>query len=178
MLSVGQKRKHVSSQVVVNEDEDEEDKIIEVIALKLLKAQAGLKTLKMKCRKSKGKGGKLKKNMAPVPDSKAKGKEKGHLRLSKGLTSKPALVTSSSHVEAEEPDFFRFSPSPEPNSDQEDDDTTPCKKAKISDPATHATIKTMKLVLPTIRMKMHEMLRFLTELQTHAKVAKTYITSQ
>ncbi|KAI9463752.1 hypothetical protein HD554DRAFT_2175474 [Boletus coccyginus] len=183
MLSVGQKQKRVSSQVVVDEEEDKKDEIIEVIVLKLLKAQAGLKTLKMKCRKSKGKEGKLKKDMAPVPDSKAKGKEKGHLRLMQNnahmvIPMCKVLVISSSQVEAKVPNFFGFSPSPESSSDQEVNNTTPCKKAKILDSATHATIKTMKLVLLTMRMKMYGMLRFLTELQACVKVAKIYITLQ
>ncbi|KAI9573732.1 hypothetical protein HD554DRAFT_2035467 [Boletus coccyginus] len=197
--SVGQKRKHVSSQVVVDEEEDEEEDIVEVVALKPSRAPAGPKTvthnppcypcqrggrtctgvpgrtcnsciqLKTKCRKSKGKG-KVKKDMALIPAAKTKGKEKGHPR--------PVRNNARVVIPAELPDFFGFSPSPQPDSDHEDNNATPHKKAKLSDLAWHTAIETMKLALLTMQTKMHRMLGFLSELQVHAKVAKTYIGSQ
>ncbi|KAI9568362.1 hypothetical protein HD554DRAFT_2172447 [Boletus coccyginus] len=184
--STGQKQKisrtlgHVSSQVVVDEEEDEEDKIIEVAAPMPSKVQASSKM--MKCGKSKRKGEKVKKDMVLVLDPKAKGKEKGHLRsvCNNACVVIPvykALITSFSRVKADIPDFFRFFPLLKPDSDHEDDDTMPCKKAKILDLAQHAAVRTIKLALLTMRMKMHGMLSFLTELQACAKVAKTYIGS-
>ncbi|KAI9454825.1 hypothetical protein HD554DRAFT_2042954 [Boletus coccyginus] len=104
-----------------------------------------------------------------VPAAKAKGKEKGHPRLGKNLASKLRLSY---------PDFFGFSPLPEPNSDHEDNNVMSHKKAKLSDPAWHTAIEMMKLALLTMQTKMHRMLGFLSELQAHAKVAKTYIGSQ
>ncbi|KAI9573963.1 hypothetical protein HD554DRAFT_2166798 [Boletus coccyginus] len=184
VLSTGQKWKHVSSWVVVDEKKDEDDEIIEVITLKPSRAKAGSKTvmhdslLKMKCGKLKGKGAKLKKDMALVLGSKVKRKEKGHPRPGKNSISKPVLVILSSRVEAKVSNFFGFSPLPESDSHQEDNDVMPYKKAKTLNPATHAAIKMMKLMLLTMRTKMHRMLRFLTKLQAHVKVAETYITSQ
>ncbi|KAI9453359.1 hypothetical protein HD554DRAFT_2043375 [Boletus coccyginus] len=191
-----------------DEEEDKEDKIIEVVALKLLKAQVSSKTithhppcdlcqqgrrmctrmlghtcnaciqLKTKCGKLKGKGGKPKKDTVPGLGPKIKGKEKGHLRLGKSPTPKHALIALSFQVEAKVPDFFEFSLLPELDSNQNDDDAMPRKRVKTSDLATHTAIETMKLALLTMRTKMHRMLGFLTELQAHAKVAKTYIVSQ
>lgn len=87
-------------------------------------------------------------------------------------------VISSSWVEANVFDFFEFSPLPKPNSDHKDEDVISRKKVKTSDPAQHATIEMMKLALLTMRMKICEMLEFLTELQACTKVAETYISSQ
>ncbi|KAI9448929.1 hypothetical protein HD554DRAFT_2181164 [Boletus coccyginus] len=211
--SAGQKRKRISNRVVVDEEEDEEEDIVEVAALKPSNAQTGPKTvthtppcdpcqrggrtctgvpgrtcdscirLKTKCGKSKGKAGRAKKDTAPVPAPKAKGKEKGQQRPVRNnarvvIPARKAPVASSSRVEAAVPDFFGFSPSPEPDSDHEDDDATPRKRAKTSDPARDAAVETMKLALLTMRTKMHGMLGFLTELQARAKVAETYIGSQ
>ncbi|KAI9566114.1 hypothetical protein HD554DRAFT_2174815 [Boletus coccyginus] len=211
--SAGQKRKRISNRVVVDEEEDEEEDIVEVAAPKPSNVRTGPKTvthtppcdpcqrggrtctgvpgrtcdlcirLKTKCGKSKGKAGRAKKDTAPVPAPKAKGKEKGQQRPVRNnawvvIPARKAPVASSSRVEAAVPDFFRFSPSPEPDSDHEDDDATPCKRAKTSDPARDAAVETMKLALLTMRTKMHGMLGFLTELQARAKVAETYIGSQ
>ncbi|KAI9463740.1 hypothetical protein HD554DRAFT_2040923 [Boletus coccyginus] len=181
--SAGQKRKRVSSQVVVDEEEDNGDDIIEVVVLKPSKAQTGSKTLKTKCGKSKGKAGKAKKDMALVADPKAKGKEKVqprpvHNNARVVIPVHKAPVALSSQVEADLPDFLRFSPLPEPDSDHEDDDAMPRKKAKLADLAWDVAIETMKLALLTMWTKMHGMLGFLTKLQACAKVAETYISSQ
>ncbi|KAI9573721.1 hypothetical protein HD554DRAFT_2035457 [Boletus coccyginus] len=109
-------------QVMVDEEEDEEDDIVEVMAPKPSRApvhpnmiiyispcdpcQRGGRTctgvpgrtcdsciwLKMKCGKSKGKGGKAKKDMVLVPGPKVKGKKKGHPRLDKNLASKLCAI--------------------------------------------------------------------------------------
>ncbi|KAI9568612.1 hypothetical protein HD554DRAFT_2172388 [Boletus coccyginus] len=215
MSSAGQKWKRVSSQVVVDKKEDKGDDIVKVLTPKLSKAQTGLKTvthtppcdpcqrggrtctgilgrtcdsciqLKMKCGKSKGKAGKVKKDTALIAGPKAKGKEKVQPRPDKMCNNAcmvipmcKAPVALSSQVEADVPNFFRFFLLLEPDSDHGDDDTTPCKRAKISDPAQHAAIETMKLTLLTMQTKMHRMLGFLSELQARAKVAETYIGSQ
>ncbi|KAI9464258.1 hypothetical protein HD554DRAFT_2175318 [Boletus coccyginus] len=200
--SAGQKRKRISNRVVVDEEEDEEEDIVEVAAPKPSNARTGPKTvthtppcdpcqrggrtctgvpgrtcdscirLKTKCGKSKGKAGRAKKDTAPVPAPKAKGKEKGQQRP---VRNNARVVIPA---QAAVPDFFGFSPSPEPDSDHKDDDATPRKRAKTSDPARDAAVETMKLALLTMRTKMHGMLRFLTELQARAKVAETYIGSQ
>ncbi|KAI9570069.1 hypothetical protein HD554DRAFT_2170686 [Boletus coccyginus] len=213
MSNVGQKQKRVSSWMVVDEEEDNGDDIIKVMALKPSKVQTGSKTvthtppcdscqrggrtctrilghtcdlyirLKTKCGKSKGKVGKAKKDMALIAGPKAKGKEKVqprpvHNNAHMVIPVCKAPVALSSQVEADLPDFLGFSPSPEPNSDHEDDDVTPHKKAKLADLAQDVAVETMKLALLTMQMKMHGMLSFLTKLQARAKVAKTYISSQ
>ncbi|KAI9569325.1 hypothetical protein HD554DRAFT_2171479 [Boletus coccyginus] len=99
MSSADQKQKHVSSWVVVDEEENDRDDIIKVMAPKPSKAQTGLKTVctplraihasEMKCEKSKGKAGKAKKDMALIVGPKAKGKEKVQPRPGKSSASKP-----------------------------------------------------------------------------------------
>ncbi|KAI9459265.1 hypothetical protein HD554DRAFT_2177018 [Boletus coccyginus] len=150
--------------------------------------------LKTKCGKSKGKAGRAK---APVPAPKAKGKEKRQQRpvcnnARVVIPARKAPVASSSRVEADVPNFFRFSPSPEPDSNHKDDNVMPRKKRYVPDclcktketvyssreAEEDAAIETMKLVLLTMRTKMHGMLGFLTELQACAKVAEMYISSQ
>ncbi|KAI9464335.1 hypothetical protein HD554DRAFT_2175130 [Boletus coccyginus] len=181
--SAGQKRKCVSSRVVVEEEKDDRDDIVEVVAPKPSKAQTSSKTLKTKCGKSKGKAGKVKKDTALIASPKAKGKEKVQPRPVRNnacmvIPVCKAPVASSSRVEANLPDFLGFSLSPESDSDHEDDDTMPCKKVKLVDLAQDMAVETMKLVLLTMRMKMHGMLSFLTKLQACVKVPKTYISSQ
>jgi len=89
-------------------------------------------------------------------------------------------VASSSRVEAELPEWFGFSlsPSPEPAIDNEDNEDTPRKRAKISDPATQAAVDTLRVLLLSMRTKMHGVLGFLTEFQAHAKIAEAYLASQ
>ncbi|KAI9569610.1 hypothetical protein HD554DRAFT_2171050 [Boletus coccyginus] len=166
MSSAGQKRKHVFSQMVVDEEEDDGDDIIEIMAPKLSKAQTSSKMVTHTPPKSKGKAGKVKKDTALIAGPKVKGKEK----------VQPRLVRNN--AQADLPDFLGFSLSSKPDSDHEDDDATPHKKAKLADLAWNAAIETMKLALLTMWTKMHGMLGFLTKLQAHAKVAKTYIGSQ
>jgi len=76
-------------------------------------------------------------------------------------------VASSSRVEAELPEWFGFSPSPslEPAIDNEDNENTPRKRAKISNPATQVAVDTLWVSLLLMRTKMHGVLRFLTEFQ-------------
>ncbi|KAI9573842.1 hypothetical protein HD554DRAFT_2166653 [Boletus coccyginus] len=166
--SAGQKWKRVSSQVVVDKEEDNRDNIVKVVAPKPSKVQTGSKTVTHTppcdpCQKSKGKAGKAKKDMALVVGPKAKGKEK----------VQPRPVCNNIRVV-----IPVFSLSPEPDSNHKDNNTMPHKKAKLADPAWDAAVKTMKLALLTMQTKMHGMLDFLTKLQAHAKVAKTYIGSQ
>ena len=89
-------------------------------------------------------------------------------------------VASSSRIEAELPKWFGFSPSPspEPAIDNEDNEDTPWKRAKISDPATQAAIDMLWVSLLLMRTKMHGVLGFLTEFQARAKIAEAYLASQ
>ncbi|KAI9458781.1 hypothetical protein HD554DRAFT_2042014 [Boletus coccyginus] len=88
-------KKQESMSSTVDKKDKDEDEIIKVVTLKSSKVQADLKMvthnppLKMKCEKSKGKGGKLKKDMMLILVPKTKGKEKRHLKLGKSLMSKP-----------------------------------------------------------------------------------------
>ncbi|KAI9572522.1 hypothetical protein HD554DRAFT_2036091 [Boletus coccyginus] len=152
----------VFSWVVVNEEEDDGDDIVKVMALKPSKVQTSSKTvthtplcdlcqilgrtcdsciqLKTKCGKSKGKAGKAKKDMALVAGPKAKEKKKVqprpvHNNTHVVIPMHKAPVASSSRVEADLPNFLGFSPSPEPDSDHKDNDATPHKKVKLVDPA-------------------------------------------
>jgi len=93
------------------------------------------------------------------------------------IPARKNAVASSSRVEAELPEWFGFSlsPSPEPAIDNED---TPQKRAKISDPATQAAVDTLWVSLLSMRTKMHGVLGFLTEFQARAKIAEAYLASQ
>ena len=90
------------------------------------------------------------------------------------------MVASSSRIEAEVPEWFRFSLSPslELVIDNKDNEAMPQKKAKISDPATQAAVDTLWISLLTMRVKMHSMLGFLTKFQAHAKIAEAYLATQ
>jgi len=96
------------------------------------------------------------------------------------IPARKNAVASSSCVEAELPEWFGFSPSPspEPAIDNEDNENTPRKRAKISNPATQVAVDTLWVLLLLMRTKMHRVLGFLTEFQVHAKIAKAYLASQ
>jgi len=86
----------------------------------------------------------------------------------------------SSCIKAETPKWFGFSPSLslELAINDEDNEATPWKRAKTSDPTTQVAIDTLQVSLLTMRMKMHGVLMFLTEFQAHAKISETYLASQ
>ena len=96
------------------------------------------------------------------------------------IPTRKNAVTSSSHVEAEAPEWFGFSPSSslEPAINKEDNEAMLQKKAKTFNLANQATVNMLWVLLLTIRMKMHGVLRFLTEFQVQTKIAKAYLATQ
>ena len=92
------------------------------------------------------------------------------------------VVISSSHVGAELPKWFGFSSSPslslELAINNENNEATPWKRAKISHLATQAAVDILQVSLLSMRTKMHGVLRFLTKFQAVVKIAEAYLVSQ